>query len=291
MYKRYIHIYSILFVLLLILLIYYLTNRIEGFDDSTYEIPFYIPRKDITGPSIVSGVPLTIYESWGTHKVPSKMRDTIYNLVNTNPEFDYYLYSDENCIEFIEENYDSDVLDAFYTLKPGAYKSDLWRYCVLYKNGGVYLDIKFYTVVPLISLVEKHPILYVKDDPSKCSNLNDGPGIYNAFMVSTPNNHIFKLCISDIVNSCKLKLYKDNVLHITGPCLLGEILRDYSQNYNTQFSLKDDFAGFERELIVYNVKTGEEIIKGYLGYRGDQTKFQKGQHYFKAWNQKNVYNV
>ena len=45
--------------------------------------------------------------------------------------------------DFIKNNYPVDVLEAFNKLIPGAYKADLWRYCVLYKLGGIYLDIKY----------------------------------------------------------------------------------------------------------------------------------------------------
>jgi mannosyltransferase OCH1-like enzyme len=111
-----------------------------------YDIPFNIERKLKETPTLISGVPLIIYQSWHSNKVPEKMKDNIYKLLEVNPEFDYSLYSDEKCREFIDNNYPKDVVNAFDMLIPGAYKSDLWRYCILYKLGGVYLDIKYYSV-------------------------------------------------------------------------------------------------------------------------------------------------
>jgi mannosyltransferase OCH1-like enzyme len=173
---------------------------------------------------------------------------------------------------------------AFNTLKPGAYKSDLWRYCILYKKGGVYLDIKYYSLVPLVNIIEKNPLIFVRDIPGACLGHN---GIYNAFMVSAPNNNIFKLCIEDIVNSCKNRLYKRNMLDLTGPCLLGEVVTiQYSDNYiNTlQFAFKESWGV---HIILYN---NVEILKMYKEYRKEQTKFQKTKHYGYLWDTKNVYN-
>ena len=55
----------------------------------------------------------------------------------------HYLFNDADCREFIAREYPPDVLMAYDLLIPTAFKADLWRYCVLYKYGGVYLDVKY----------------------------------------------------------------------------------------------------------------------------------------------------
>jgi len=54
----------------------------------------------------------------------------------------HYLFHDAECRDFIAQEYPPDVLMAYDRLIPTAFKADLWRYCVLYKYGGVYLDAK-----------------------------------------------------------------------------------------------------------------------------------------------------
>ena len=61
--------------------------------------------------------------------------------MNDNINLEYY--DDTGARDFIINNYPSEVLWAYDKLIPGAYKADLWRYCVLYINGGIYVDIKF----------------------------------------------------------------------------------------------------------------------------------------------------
>lgn len=254
-----------------------------------YNIPFYIQRKASTGERSVLGVPLTIYESWHSNMVAEKMRDNIYNLLDTNPEFDYYLYSDEASIKFIETNYEPEVANAFRALIPGAYKSDLWRYCILYKMGGVYMDIKYYSVVPLIDIIRDNPVIFVKDRKGSCTR---DIGLYNGFMVSPPGNSLFKYCIDDVVNSCKLKLYKTNSLDITGPCLLGEIVKKHkSKEYIDR--LKFNF-GSGHPMSPFSIGTmitykGSDILRIYPEYRNEQRDSSNSTHYRLSWFMKKVY--
>jgi hypothetical protein len=266
------------------------TRKMRG---GSQETPFFIEHKT-NSPRTVSGVPLNIYQSWTTNKLPMKMKENMEKLIGTNPEFDHYLYSHEKCLEFIRDNYSNDVAEAFEALKPGAYKSDLWRYCILYKLGGVYLDMKFYLTTPLLSLVKEHPELYIKDIVAEGTNDNvlkckKGPAIYNGFIITTPRNPIFKECIDTIVMHCKARNYKNSSLSITGPCLLGGII----QMRKGKTFIKNNlfhFVGVEENGITMgNVVHGRKtIVKQYPEYRNEQAN-SKIIHYTNSWRKRNVY--
>ena len=258
-----------------------------------YKVPFHIPRKAKQQEEVRNNVPLVIYESWGSHEVPKGMRDNIYALLEANPEFDYYLYSDEDCAAFIEDNFDKDVLDAFQSLKPGAFKSDLWRYCILYKMGGVYLDIKYYSLVPLIDIIDENQTVYVNDTGASIlktvrGDFSNGYCIYNGFLISPPKNEIFKKCIDDIVHSSQNRLYKRNDLDVTGPCLLGSVVEaQYSSDYikDSKFSYVHGFLGMDHN-ISYK---GKAILKHYESYRLEQVKSQKTKHYGVLYAKRDIY--
>jgi hypothetical protein len=83
--------------------------------------------------------------------LPPKMYECVHNnLTFNNVGLDciHYLFNDADCRAFIINEYPPDVLTAYDRLIPTAFKADLWRYCVLYKYGGVYLDIKLAEVPP-----------------------------------------------------------------------------------------------------------------------------------------------
>ena len=55
----------------------------------------------------------------------------------------HYLFNDDACREFLAMTFPTDVVYAYDLLIPTAFKADLWRYCILYMFGGVYMDIKY----------------------------------------------------------------------------------------------------------------------------------------------------
>ena len=268
------------------------TEGFNAIEDTLSEIPEFIPHKTYNEERVVSGVPLVIYQSWHINKVPPKMKESIYKLIEMNPEFDYKLFSDATSVKYIQDNFDEGVVNAFNALKPGAFKSDLWRYCILYKEGGVYLDIKLHTIKPLLPVIRDNPTIYVKDLKGSC--IGEDVGLYNAFMVSPPGNVIFKYCIDDIVNSAKFKLYKDTFLSVTGPCLLGDIVyKNISLDYIKQLKFRLFWYGNMPENDVEIKYNGDSIIKSYIGYRMEQSKYltvQKTKHYSTLWNDRDIYN-
>jgi mannosyltransferase OCH1-like enzyme len=277
---------EILLTIILIICIISL-RKVEPFfnliDNNLFEIPHYVPRRIIT-PTSISGVPTVIYNSWHSNKVPPKMKENIYSLIDNNREFDYYLYSDDDSAKYIEEHFSLDVLNAFHVLKPGAFKSDLWRYCILYKKGGVYIDIKFNSIMPLRDLIKETPEVYVKDMGA------DGC-FYNGFMISPPNNNIFKRCIDEIVENCMFKLYKESALSVTGPCLFGNILKIHNYSYwiNPIYSFE---RAISKEGIICDYIMNKEkcVLSSYLEYRDEQRLYQKTEHYGKMWADMNIFN-
>ena len=101
----------------------------------------YKMTKNINFESII---PLKIYQTWHTKTLPQHMLEAVNKLKQRHPRFEYFLFDDNDCRQFIIKHFDNNVVKAFDSLIPGAYKADLWRYCVLYITGGIYLDIKYY---------------------------------------------------------------------------------------------------------------------------------------------------
>ena len=58
-------------------------------------------------------------------------------------------------------------------------------------------------------------------------------------MASHPKNPLFKACINNVVNTCKLKLYKTSPIDITGPCMLSRVIQtEFPYEYITGFKFK-----------------------------------------------------
>jgi mannosyltransferase OCH1-like enzyme len=225
-----------------------------------------------------SVVPLKIYQTWYTKKLPIKMFNNVNLMKINHPRFEYHLYDDNDCREFIKNNFDEKVLGAFDKLIPGAYKADLWRYCILYKNGGIYVDIKFKCInnFRLIALTEKEHFVH---------DLNEN-GIYNALMSSKPGNPILLKCINQIVENVKNKYYGESMLQPTGPLLMDKFFDKELKN-NIELRLETlDISNTHQHIIKYNDKY---IMVIYEGYREDQKLYQNNEHYSVLWRKKNIY--
>jgi mannosyltransferase OCH1-like enzyme len=219
-------------------------------------------------------IPLNLFQMWNTLDLPPKMKDNVELIKNQNPEFKYRLYNEEMCRDFIEENFDKDVLYAFDKLEPIEYKSDLWRYCILYKYGGIYLDIKFNTVngFKLKYLTNKE--YFIKD-----STYGNITGVYQGLLVALPNNKILYNCIQKIVENVKNNLYNHNSLCITGSHLLSKFFNSFEiLNMNLHFTGN-----------TINIKN-KPLLKINNNVRIEQIMNQKFEHHNKIWEKKEIYN-
>jgi mannosyltransferase OCH1-like enzyme len=229
-------------------------------------------------------IPLNLFQTWSTKDLPPKMKECVYRLRKQNPEFKYHLYDDEDCVRFIKENFEPEVVYAFHRLKPGAYKADLWRYCVLYVHGGMYLDIKFECCdgFKCIDLMDKeHYVMDRQKDPVTLQAYAEKGKIivYNGCMVSPAKNPVLLKCIEKIVEHVDESHYGFNALYPTGPGLLGEVL---GKNKDIDLSFTDD-----QQYILYKKK---RILKKYKEYRLEQYNTRPGNHYHELWLEGDIYH-
>ena len=227
-------------------------------------------------------IPLHIYQTWHTKKLPERMQEWVDKLQRMNPEFTHHLYDDADCEQFIRKHYGEDVAKAYTTLVPEAYKADLWRYCVLHQNGGIYLDVKFCTIgsVRLSELVDKE--YFVRD-----TEVSTG-GVANGFMVCRPGNPKLWNCIQRIVENVKNRFYGDNPLEPTGPlCLKREFTEDELSEMRREMELKVSGDGVNKNLeIVWN---GRPILEAYKGYYHSDNRNDSQNYYANKWKNRTMY--
>jgi mannosyltransferase OCH1-like enzyme len=241
-----------------------------------YKIPRSIPTFKLKN-YYNSIIPLDVYQTWYTKDLPQKMKENLEFNKCANPKLNWHIYDDNDCREFIKNNFEQDVLDAFDNLIPGAYKADLWRYCILYIKGGIYLDIKFRCVngFKLIALTEKEH--FPTDVPIPIEENN---GVYNGFMMSLPRNSKLLNAINKLVENVKHKFYGNSSIDPTGPNMLGNFF-DYDEKKN---SVTKRYVGNQGNGISIG---GIIILDEYHEYRNEQKSVSI--HYNENWKNKNIY--
>lgn len=231
----------------------------------------------------LNNIPKLIHQTWKRkNNLPEPVKNSIEKWKNLNLEYKHIFYDDTDCINFINENFEEKVGKSFLRLIPGAFKADLFRYCVLYIKGGVYADIDTEPLEPLKKIIVDCDFLSVKEK-------NNIPGIYQAFIVCKPNLTFFRKAIDKIVLNVenkfypKLNRYKNpwiGVLSITGPVLLKNILDEYLQNNNLDFKLLEFDKNHKNILNLEKIKVINICIEGYN---------QIFESYFKKVKLKKIY--
>ena len=234
-----------------------------------------------------SSIPKVIYKTGIDEyiNIPEDVYKVFSETVGLNPGFTIKYYSDKDSREFIKNNYDNDILISYDKLIPGAYKADLFRYCILYKNGGIYSDLTQRFTIPFRKLIdlENDNLYLVKDiDHYKINGEGYSKGIQISFMASRPGNEIFLKAIKQIVRNVNDKFYGDNPLHPTGPSLFYNILQNYKDDYKMELKEtgKNKIVNdLDETVIISKINNHQSVI------------LRNRYHYTTLWRNRRVYKV
>ena len=118
------------------------------------------------------------------------------------------------CKNFILNNFNKNIVKAYDLLIPSAYKCDLWRFCILYKFGGIYGDLTQLFLKKFNVNKYNSDIVLIKDRPNNSIQIN--------FIATIKNNNFLKYVINKTSKQI-LEMKKGNSpLDITGPIAFGK---------------------------------------------------------------------
>ena len=172
-------------------------------------------------------IPKRIVQFWNDERIEDaipSLQEAVATWKTLNPDYEHVYYSMRAARQFIADNYEADVLEAYDTLVPASYKADLFRYCELYKNGGFYVDIKCNCRIPLDDILRDNMSaekVFVLD----C--YNSGSGLFTGFFGIAPNSPLLLLAIQRCVRNVKERYYGIHPLDPTGPMMFGRCLREW----------------------------------------------------------------
>jgi mannosyltransferase OCH1-like enzyme len=124
------------------------------------------------------------------NKIPSKVYE---NIKEYAPNSEHIVFDDDECIDFLKKYFDKEIVEAFKNFKIGPHKADLFRYCYLYKYGGIYFDIK--TII--LKRIEE---IFYKNYNYTVLAINENY-IYQGIIACQQNNKIFLELIQHIIEN------------------------------------------------------------------------------------------
>lgn len=212
--------------------------------------------------SHTSIIPYKIFQTWRDSTLHRTISHAINSVKVWNGDAEYTYY--DNLAQKLSIDA-TDVLTAYNNLIPGAYRADVWRYYMLRKHGGVYIDAKLVQVASFRQLLEKYELVIVKDRNTGC--------IYNGFICATSGHPLVTAALSQCITNITAESYGENPLDITGPQMFGRCYnrmlgRDEKETIqDAPMELKIKILVFTGTKIVDPV-TGTTIFKeSLLGYR------------------------
>ena len=164
-------------------------------------------------------IPKTIYQTFKTSHLPLLTRWHIHRMKKRNPEYDYQFYDDERIDKFIHEEFDRETYTTYKRIKIGAAKADFFRYAVLYKRGGIYLDID-----SLILCKLDH---FIDPGDSAIISLEGNLKFYIQYALFFEAGHPFlEKTLAYIFENIRKNKYPKDIHKMTGPSVYSRAISD-----------------------------------------------------------------
>eukprot|EP00970_Alexandrium_tamarense_P000594 scaffold69_cov198-Alexandrium_tamarense.AAC.34 len=152
--------------------------------------------------------------------------------------WEYYFYDDDTAGEFLSTHFPPEVREAYESITPGAFKADLFRYCVLLIRGGVYADMDVLLETNLDDAIANDiGFMTPIDEPG--TDVGHRSCLWNGLIASAPGHPFLARTIEIVVNNIRNRFtavdYDDmlcpnpilsvshtvDTLFTCGPCILG----------------------------------------------------------------------
>ncbi len=236
-----------------------------------------------------TGIPKFIHQSADFYEsLPNEVKSNIEKLKKLNPTWIYKFYDDKDAREFISDNFDWRYISAWESIgiEYGAAKADLFRYLLLYKTGGVWLDIKSSASKPFDEIFrpdDSFILSHWKNAPGETFN---GWGIHedlrmlprgefqNWFIASVPKHPYLENVIKRVIDNIfkydpsQIGVGKIGVLRTTGPIAYTKAISAIKDQWPHREADSEDDLG-----LIYSIfhdKTGYNHHKIFKNHYSQQ---------------------
>ena len=176
----------------------------------------------------------------GADAIPACVREVMDRNKASNPDYEFRLYDLRDIERYIRDHTTPAVYDAFRLLNPKCHAcvADLFRYVVVFREGGVYLDIKTEISTPLrdwvkdkvhLSMWPWYPHSHLEQHyPKSFGFLTNNRELNQSVLMYPPKHPILGDVIAEVVR--RIRQAHDepskaqSVLSITGPHVYTEVV-------------------------------------------------------------------
>ncbi|WP_316359513.1 glycosyltransferase family 32 protein [Candidatus Neptunichlamydia sp. REUL1] len=217
-------------------------------------------------------VPKKLHFTYKTEHPPEKFQKNLNVWKKMCPDWEMHYYSDAKIFDFFKVHF-PEYLSDLSKITLGAVLADVFRYAVLYIDGGMYTDID---TIPL----KKIPKDWLSYQTVLGYEFQLGKGVadfrykHNVIcqwtMLSAPKNPLFKKALEKCIKNLRdINFHfsvSRQVLHATGPLLFTSIASDYLQLDQTLVLDMEIFGSFPETLPISKRSVVEHQYHGEHGW-------------------------
>ena len=192
-----------------------------------------------------------LFQTWNTEKLNKKVLKLQKKMLKKNPYLKYNFFNDIDMNNSVEQNFDLNIIRNFTKIKHIVAKSDFWRYLMLYKFGGIYLDIDSLIIGKLDqNLIEKNSGIITFEPNNKY--------FLQWSLIYDKNHPVLEKCIENIIHNMDKQLYKHDIHSLTGPKLYTKSVIEILKENSIEF---EDLINFETNNQFMKIDLGKYLLK------------------------------
>lgn len=181
-------------------------------------------------------IPKIIHQTYYSKKLPDEIAQAVSTIKKRNPDWEYRFYDDDDIVRFIQEEYGNSMMAIYNRISNnyGAARADFFRYLLMYRFGGVYLDIKSTAQKPLDEIIHEEDRLILchwgnserfhgAGQHDELRGIIDGGEFQQWHIICTPGHPYLRAVINAVVRNIKIYIPEMHetgaygVLRLTGP--------------------------------------------------------------------------
>eukprot|EP00546_Thalassionema_frauenfeldii_P001299 CAMPEP_0178935728 /NCGR_PEP_ID=MMETSP0786-20121207/24721_1 /TAXON_ID=186022 /ORGANISM="Thalassionema frauenfeldii, Strain CCMP 1798" /LENGTH=272 /DNA_ID=CAMNT_0020613937 /DNA_START=336 /DNA_END=1154 /DNA_ORIENTATION=- len=170
--------------------------------------------------------------------------------------WEHTFYDDDTAARFLQNHFPPAVYEAYDAILPGAFKADLFRYCVLFIKGGIYADMDVLLEASNLDQVLEADVGFLVPQDEPGMGTGHRSCLWNGLLAVAPGHPILAKTIELVVNHIRHRFtsvdYDDflcpnpdtsvshtvDTLFTCGPCILGAAMNNVLRRpYQHEFEL------------------------------------------------------
>jgi len=178
----------------------------------------------------INMIPKIIHQTAKTADIPDVWKKHQKKVQELHPDWEYKLWTDEDNFEFVKKEF-PEYFELFKNLPKNIMRADVIRYLIMYRIGGLYLDLD-YEMLRRFDFTDHKLVLPLNRSKEAGDSFN---GVGNCLFASMPNQPFWMVVMRNLAENPPLAKNVD-VVTSTGPEFLSEIFFSSEENQKDIFT-------------------------------------------------------